>query len=754
MMAISQQSPETSSPIGRDTLRIDGPRKVTGLAKYASDFHFPGTLYAVPVEATIANGKLLTLETASAEKMPGVRAVLHRGNIGKIFRSTPAPVFDRICLERRPPFEDDTIHYWGQYIALAVADTFEAAKAAADSVRATYSREKPNVESHLEAGNDPDVVFTAYGPMERLQSHRGDAAAALENAAVKLDETYVTPVETHNPLELHSTVALWDGPMLTLYDSTQGVVNLRSVLAQMFGLPKENVRVISKFLGSGFGGKLYPWTHVPLAAAAARQLGKPVKLVVSRRMMFQSVGHRARTQQRVRLGASSDGKLVSLQHDYVYHMSMLDVYHEDCGEATPFHYSVPNLRVSFGRARRNIGATADMRGPGAVPGLYATESAMNEMAERLRMDPVQFRILNEPKLDESLKLPFSSRHYLECLNLGSEKFGWSKRNPAVGSMKRDGLTLGWGMAGAAWVAGTLAAEANLQLLDDGTVRVACGTQDIGTGTYTILAQLASEKTGVPLDKIDVELGDSALPDGPLSGGSLATSSVIPAVFKAADQAIASLLIIAVSTPGSPFLGHNPGDLALEGGRVFVKAEGPARGVAFGDVLRGANVRVVAGSGRAEQTAFTPNQKFSKHSFGCHFVEVTWQPEIVRLRVSRVVTAMDAGRILNPLTGRNQIQGAVVMGIGMALFEETTYDPQNGAPINSNLADYMMTVNADAPPIDVHFLDYPDKEINELGARGIGEIGLAGVAAAITSAVHHATGVYVRELPVKIEDLIA
>ncbi len=752
-MATTQQSPATS-PIGRDTLRIDGPRKVTGLAQYTSDFNFPGMLYAVPVEATIANGKLLTLDTSAAEKMPGARAVFHRGNIGRIFRSTPAPGFDRVCLERRPPFEDDVIRYYGQYIALAVADTFEAAKAAADAVRATYSKEKPNVESRLEAGNDPDVVLTAYGPMERLQSHRGDAAAAFASAPVKLDETYVTPAETHNPLELHSTTAIWDAQMLTLYDSTQGVVNLRGVLAQMFGLPKENVRVIAKFLGSGFGGKLYPWTHVPLAAAAARQLGKPVKLVVSRKMMFQTVGHRARTQQGVRLGATREGKLVSLQHDYIYHMSMLDQYHEDCGEATPFQYSVPNLRVTFGRARRNIGATADMRGPGAVPGLYATESAMNEMADRLKIDPVRFRLLNEPKIDESLNLPFSSRHYVECLNLGAEKFGWSKRNPAVASMKRDGLTLGWGMAGAAWVAGRFAAEANMQLRDDGTVRIACATQDIGTGTYTILAQLASDKTGVPIEKIEVELGDSALPDGPISGGSLATSSVIPAVFKAADQAISSLVIVAVTTPGSPFLGHKPEDLALEGGRIFVKAEGVAKGVPFGDVLRRANVRLVTGSGSSEQTAFVPNPKFSMHSFGCHFVEVTWQPEIARLRVSRVVTVMDAGHILNPLTGRNQIQGAVVMGIGMALFEETTYDPQNGAPINSNLADYMMTVNADAPPIDVHFLDYPDKEINELGARGIGEIGLAGVAAAITEAVHHATGVRVRELPVKIEDLLA
>jgi xanthine dehydrogenase YagR molybdenum-binding subunit len=753
IMATTDASLSTS-PIGRDTPRIDGPRKVTGLAQYTSDFIFPGMLYAVPVEATIANGKLLTLDTATAAKMPGVRAVLHRGNIGKIFRSTPAPGFDRVCEERRPPFEDDLIRYYGQYIALAVGETFEAAKAAADAVRAAYAKETPNVEAHLEAGNDPPVILSTYGPVERVQSKRGDPEVAFASAEVKLDETYITPAETHNPLELHATTAMWDGEMLTVYDSTQGVVNARSVLAQMFGLPRENVRVISKFLGSGFGGKLYPWTHVPLAAAAARQLGKPVKLVVSRKMMFQSVGHRARTRQRMRLGANGEGKLVSLMQDYVYHMSMLGDYHEDCGDATPFHYSVPNLRVSFGRARRNIGATADMRGPGAVPGLYATESAMNEMADRLKIDPVKFRILNEPKIDESNGLHFSSRHYVECLKVGAEKFGWSKYNPATGAMKRDGSTLGWGMAGAAWPAARFAAEANVQLRDDNTIRVSSATQDIGTGTYTIMAQLAAERTGVPLDNVEVVLGDSSLPEGPISGASMATESLIPAVFAATDQAIASLVIIAVTTPGSPFLGRKPDDLALQGGRVFAKAEGPAKGVPFSDVLRRANARLVTGSGKGEQTFFAPGQKFSTHSFGCHFVEVTWQPEIARLRVSRVVTVMDAGRILNPLAGRNQIQGAVVMGIGMALFEETIYDPQNGAPINSNLADYMMTVNADAPPIDVTFLDYPDKEINELGARGIGEIGLAGVAAAITAAIHHATGVRVRELPVKIEDLLS
>jgi xanthine dehydrogenase YagR molybdenum-binding subunit len=554
-------------------------------------------------------------------------------------------------------------------------------------------------------------------------------------------------------MELHATTAIWQGDNLTLYETTQGVVNLRSVLAQMFGLPKENVRVITKFLGSGFGGKLFPWTNCPLAAGAARQLGRPVKLVVSRRMMFQTVGHRPRTQQRVRIGATAEGKLLSLQHDYVYTRSMLDDHHEDCGETTPFQYSVPNLRVAFGRAKRNIGATADMRGPGAVPGLYATESALNELADQAKIDPVQLRVLNEPKIDEGMGVPFSSRHLLECFQLGAEKFGWSKRTPEVGSMKRDGLTLGWGMAGASWVAARFPAEAGFQFRDDGTARVACATQDIGTGTYTVLAQMGAQKAGIPIEKVEVSLGDTSFPAGPISGGSMTTGSIIPAVFAAAESAIGSLLTIATGTPGSTFENRKPDELGFEGGRVFVKSDGQSRGVPFAEVLRRANLRMVSGTGRSEGTFGDPAPKFSTHSFGCHFVEVTWQPEIARLRVGRVVTVIDAGRILNPLAGKNQVEGAVVMGIGMALFEHTSYDPQNGAPINASFADYVVAVNADAPPIEVHFLDYPDKQINELGARGIGEIGLAGIAAAITGAVHHATGVRVRELPVMIEHLL-
>src|SRR6267378_3182126 len=421
-MPTAQEIP-TTSPIGRDTPRIDGPLKVSGTAHYASDFHFPELLYAVPVEATIANGKVTKLDTAPAEKMPGVRAIFHRENIGKIFRSVQGQGFEGISDERRPPFEDDVVRYYGQYVALAVADTFEAARAAADAVRVTYAKEKPNVDTDLKADEEPDVVATTFAPTARLQSKRGEPEGAFSSAPVKLDQTYVTPTETHNPLELHATTAVWEDSKLTLYESTQSIFNTRSVLAQMFGLPQENVRIVTKFVGSGFGSKLWPWSHCPLAAAAARQLGKPVKVVVSRKMMFQAVGHRPRTQQRVRLGATADGKLVSLQHDYVLHQAILDDYYEDCGETTAFLYSVPNLRVAFGRARRNVGSPTSMRGPGAVPGLYATESAMNEVADQLKIDPVQFRIINEPKIDESLGIPFSSRHMLECLQLAACNLG-------------------------------------------------------------------------------------------------------------------------------------------------------------------------------------------------------------------------------------------------------------------------------------------------------------------------------------------
>jgi xanthine dehydrogenase YagR molybdenum-binding subunit len=723
--------------------RVDGPLKVTGTAMYSSDYNLPSMLYAVPVCATIASGKITSLDTARALSMPGVKAVYHRQNIGNIFRTAPAVGFSGIIDEARPPFEDDTVRYYGQYVAAVVALTYEQAVAAANAVKVTYSQEKHDVSDRLESTEKPHVDST-----------RGDPDEAFLSAAVKLDETYATPVETHNPIELHASVAAWDGQNFTLYETTQAVVNHRDVLAQMLGVSTENVRVISRFLGSGFGGKLWPWPHALIAASAARNLNRPVKLVVSRDMMFQNVGHRPRTQQRVRIGATSDGKLVSLMHDSLNHTSILDDYTEGCSEATAYSYSTPNLRATSGIVRRNVGTPTSMRGPGAVPGLFALESAIDELAIKLNMDPIKLRLLNEPKKDEGLNLPFSSRHIVECFNVGAQKFGWSQRNPKIGSMTKDGLTLGWGVAGCSWIAERTGCEAAIELRGDGTARISSATQDIGTGTYTVLSQIVSEKTGIPHHRIEVVLGDTSLPAGPISGGSWATASLIPAVVEAIEKAQQAIFTIATQTKTTPFAGLKPESLDFSDGRVHLKDKPPSTGVPFEEILSASNIRAAAGQGKSDGTFGNPNRKFSTHSFGAQFAEVTWQPETARLRVSRVVTVIDAGRIINPTPARNQIEGAVVMGVGMALFEATRYDQRYGGPINNNLADYIVTTNADAPAIDVTFLDYPDLAINSLGARGVGEIGLAGIAAAITSAVHHATGVRVRELPVRIEDLLA
>lgn len=732
---------KSNSPIGREMKRIDGPLKVTGSAIYTSDHHFPGMLYAVPVSATIANGNIVKLDTKAAEKMPGVKGVFHSGNIGKLFRVAPNSDFNAFSDEDRPPFEDDVIRYYGQYVAVAVAETFEQANSAAEAVQVSYDAKKPNVDKTLTA--DTKI---------KVDSERGDAGKAFDAATIKLDATYVTPVETHNVIELHSTVAVFDGSAFTLYETTQGVVNHRNVLCQVLGVEPEQVKVISKFLGSGFGSKITPWPQSALAAALARKLNKPIKVVISRKMAFHAAGHRPRTQQRVRISADSQGKLTSIQHDYLNHTSMLDDYKENCGECTKYLYSCPNVRITTALSRRHIGTPTSMRGPGAVPGLFATESALDELAVKLKMDPLQLRIINEPQKDEDLNIPFASRNLIDCYKTGAEKFGWSKRDAAIGSMKRDGLTLGWGMSGAAWIAERFAAEASVELRSDGTARVATGTQDIGTGTYTVLAQILADKVGLSMDKCEVVLGDTSLPPGPLSGGSMATASLIPAVSKAADKAIGTLLSAAVKTPGAKYFGIDQKDMKYTQGRVHKKDEPATAGLFFQEVLDAGNFKFISGKGSSPST-FDGKPESSKHSYGAHFVEVTWQEEIARLRVSRVVTVIDAGKIINPKAGRNQIEGAIVMGLGMALFEHTEYEPTKGAPLNSNLADYILPVNADVPDLDVHFLEFDNTDLNEYGARGIGEIGLAGFAAATANAVHHATGVRIRDLPIRIEDLL-
>ena len=728
--------------IGRPTPRIDGPLKTTGTAKYATDFHIDGMVYAVPVIASVASGRIRSLDTSAAEKMPGVLLVLHHGNIGPLYRTVPGDG-DATNSEVRSALEDEIVRHWGQYIALVVADTFEQATAAAAVVKAEFEAEKPNLRESLDD----------YKGERKKGSHRGNFDTAFGTSPAKVDQTYVTPIETHNPIEMHGSVAVWDRDQLTMFETTQGVVNHRVVMAQTLGIPIENVRVVTRFLGSGFGGKLFPWPHCAMNAVAARKLGRPVKLSLTRRMMFSSVGYRPRTEQRIRLGASSDGKLLALSHDYLNSTSMLDDFEEGCAEATPYLYSVANLSVTSGLVRRNLGAPMYMRGPGAVPGLYALESAMNELADELKIDPLKLRILNDAEKDEEKNIPFSSRHYRECLEVGAKKFGWEKRTAGIGSMRRDGKILGWGVAGASWVAVRLPCTAHVEFHSNGRVSVRSGTQDIGTGTYTTFAQVVHEKTGVPLDRIDVVLGDSALPDGPMSGGSMVTGSVLNAIANASTEAMKKMLALSTGTDGSPLKGAKVEELEFAEGRIRKKDQA-AGDPEFAEILKLARIDGLSAEGKTVPTWEDPQSKDkSLHSYGAQFVEVEWEPEMARLRVSRVVTVIDAGRIINPTAAANQIAGAVVMGVGMGLLEETIHDQRTGQPINGSMADYLMATCADSPQIDVTFLDYPDPVMGEYGARGVGEIGLAGVAAAITAAVHHATGVRVRELPVTIEDLL-
>ncbi|MGI4938150.1 MAG: xanthine dehydrogenase family protein molybdopterin-binding subunit, partial [Janthinobacterium lividum] len=513
-MSVTQLPTQQSGGVGAALPRIDAELKVSGLAKYTSDHRFAGMLIAVPVCATIARGAVQRIDTSAAAGMPGVRRIYTHENIGKLYRVSGAPGAQ--IDEKRPPMEDTLVRYYGQYVALVVADTFEQATAAAARVKVDYRRESANVakpmkESESGKGELPVV------------SERGDAAAAFASAAVTVDETYTTPIETHNPIELHATVAQFDGQNFTLHETSQAIVNHKAVMAQMLGVQPENVRVITEYLGSGFGGKLWPWGHSLLGAVAARDLGRPVKLVVTRGMMFHNVGHRTNTQQRIRLSASSDGRLTSLRQDFLFHQGQEGGSKENCGEMTSFLYGTDNLRVSGGPVKRDIAPNTSMRGPGAVPGLFCTESAIDELAIKLGMDPVQFRLQNEPSIDLGMKVPFSSRHLSECLSTGAERFGWGKRTPAVGSMRRaDGVVLGWGVAGCSWGAKRVAAQASVALMADGGARVSSAVQDIGTGTYTVLAQMVTELTGIASSKVTVSIGDTRLPPGPFSGGSMAT----------------------------------------------------------------------------------------------------------------------------------------------------------------------------------------------------------------------------------------
>lgn len=735
----------TMSLVGQPVDRVDGAAKVTGAADYAADRLFPNLAYAVPVMTEVGCGVVEAVDPSRALAAPGVLTVLHKGNIRSLYRTSNSLESQNKVGEIRPLFEDSAIHYFGQFVALAVADTLEQAQEAArlvavrwretpERLAVDFSRARLLNGEHQKAG-EKDAV-------------RGTPDTALASAPVSVDQTYTTPVEVHVPLEIHASVAHWEGDRLHSYETTQWVVGQRISLAQMLGVPVEEVTVYSHFIGGGFGSKLFLWPHSVAAAVAARAVGRPVKLVLDRRWSFTTVGHRPSTIQRLRIGANRDGKLVALEHHSVSQTSMVDEFLEDCPDTSRSLYSCPNLGAYARIVAMNVGTPTSMRAPGAAPGTFALESAMDELAHALHLDPIELRRRNFPATDESEKRPWSSNRILDCYRIAAERFGWSRRNPAPRSMRDGKDFLGWGFAAASWDSPRSRADVKVELLADGTARLACATQDIGTGTYTVFAQVAAASLALPIERVRVILGQSNLPPGPISGGSQVTATVVPAITEACRKAIASLKEAAGGSDGV-LSGEDPESIGWETGELVGPRSG--RRVRFEDVLAARRLASVEGSASARPGE--ERKAYTFRSFGAHCVEVRWDPELVRLRVERVVTAIDAGRVINLKTARSQVEGAIVMGVGMALLEESVYDPRTGRVVTANLADYRVPVNADAPAIDVTFIDRPDPHSGELGVKGIGEIGITGIAAAIANAAYHATGTRFRELPISVERLL-
>jgi xanthine dehydrogenase YagR molybdenum-binding subunit len=710
----------TTAFIGQSISRIDGRQKVTGGATYAAEFDVSGQAHAAIVRSTAASGRIASIDSASAERAPGVVAVLTHRNAPRLPYREHKGIPDPVIGERLHVLQDDRVNHQGQPIALVIAETWDQAQHAATLVRATYGQDVATTDISRVEPVLPTHEKTDQGEAVPPETRRGDPEGALTSAEVRIDHSYVIPREHHNPLEMHATIAAWDGDRLTLWDKTQFVHNVADEIAAVFGISAENVRVISPFVGGAFGSGLRTWPHVTLAALGARVAGRPVKLMLSRREMYYGVGYRPHTIQRVALGASRDGRLTAILHDGWQETSTYEEYSEALLDATRFLYSCPNVYTRHRIARMNVNTPTYMRAPGVASGNFALESALDELAVELKLDPVELRLRNEPERDEFKNVPFSSRSTRECYRIAGERFGWSRRNPEPRSM-RDGRSLiGWGMATAHYPMHYAPASARARLLPNGTAEVTTAASDMGPGTWTSMTQVAAETLDLPMERVKFMLGDTRLPRTPPHGGSMTMASVGSAVQAACRKARENALARS---------GAN--DLATALRQIGQPVE--------------ASAEVKPG----EET-----QRFSMHSFGAVFVEVDVDPDLGETRVRRIVGAYGAGRIVNPKLTRSQCIGGMIGGIGMALMEHSIVDPRNGRVPNANLAEYPVPVHADAPPLmDVLFVEEHDPHVNPLGVKGVGEIAMVGIAPAITNAIYHATGRRVRELPATPDKLI-
>lgn len=759
--------------IGKPLDRIDGKLKVSGLAQYAAEFNQPNMAYAVPVRATVAKGTITGMDTAAASKSGGVITILTHQNAQKLKAPDPEAMqkADTSLGEFLVPLQSNKVEYFGQLIGVVVAETYEQARSAAEMVKVRYAKEKPAV--------DLKVALQTAGRTQKShrpgspQVNEGKAAAPLAASAHRVEATYTTVVENHHPMEPHATIALWEGAdKLTIYHTAQGVMRSKFALAFLFDLLPENVRVLSPYLGGGFGSKGNNWTQCHLAVMAAKAVARPVKLVITRQMMATTVGRRSATMQTVSLGADAQGKMTAIRHHTGTYQN-LAAFLELTGAPTQTLYATPIKEITYNSARLTLCAPTFMRAPGYAPGCFALESAVDEMAYKLKMDPLQFRILNHTSFDTVEKLPFSAEYLLDCYRIGAEAFGWSRRKMEPRQNKQGRWWVGYGMASAVYHAHRSITAVRIRLTADGKVHVMTASQDLGTGTYTIVAQTAADALGLPFENVTVELGDSALPPAPLSAGSQTTSSVLPAVMLAGEQLRKDLMALAIADGKSDLKGQSVDAITYADGKLVLKSD-VSKSDSYRSIMRRANRETIETCvtavpvtdrkmgpssppcmvGEAPADANADAKKYAFNVFGAQFAEVWVDEELGVVKVKAITSVHDVGRIINEKTARSQVIGAVIYHIGQALMEETAFDPRYGNPATRSFADYHVPVQLDVPPIDVHFINKPDPHFAVTEAKGVGEIGGIGIPAAIANAIFNATGKRVRDLPLTLDKLMA
>jgi xanthine dehydrogenase YagR molybdenum-binding subunit len=739
----------TASLLGEPLTRIDGRVKVTGRATYAYEHNIPNVLIGVLVTSTIAKGSIRSIETTAAEKAPGVLLVMTHLNAPKtpmLEKQPPAPPAGRIV----QAFQDNVVRYANQPIALVVAESFEQADEAAFLVKVQYETEEHAVtlDDRVTQGYSPQK---AGGGGDPSISNRGDVKVGMQAAAVRFEHVYRTPHEVHNPMEPHAVIAVWDKPnSLVLYDSTQGVHTSRERVAHLLQMPAENVRVISPYIGGGFGSKGPVWSHVIIAALAAKQLNRPVKVACSRPQMFGMLGYRSETRQTIAAGAKADGTLTALSNETVCLTSTFDEFVETAALPTRMLYAVPNNATVHKVIKSDLGTPNFMRAPGEAVGTYALECAMDEMAYALKMDPIEFRLKNYAGRDPEKNLPWSSKSLQECYRQAADRFGWSKRSPEPRSMRDGDMLVGWGMATSVYPTRRSPASARAELRPDGSFYMDAGTQDIGTGTYTIMTQIAAATLGVAVNRVKVRLGDTVFPKTPVSGGSQTAASTGSAVYSAAKALQEKLAQMATSDPRSPLSGVSLNDIEFADGRLRSRGNA-AKSESYTDLISRSGQSGIAA--RAEAQPGAEKDKYSMYAFGAQFAEVRVDADLGQLRVSRMLGCFAAGKILNAKTARSQLIGGMGWGISLALYEHAALDNKLGRWVNNNLAEYHVPTNLDIGDVDAFWIDEEDTHVNPLGAKGIGEIGITGAGAAIANAVFHATGVRVRDLPITPDKLL-